>query len=200
MITLEMLKNFGKYLELIETRLLNKYFEKQKDYIFCKEGCAACCKYGEYPTSELELMYLVAGYQGLDKETQDKIAVNIDNIKTGLANTDDKMYQCPFLIDNRCAVYNNRTLICRTHGLLFYEKDKDGNLKNKMPACVNDGLNFSQVYDTERGMISPELWKASAIEAEPVAYNISREALMNNELTKDFGLEFGDSKRMIDWF
>lgn len=195
-----MLENFKKYLALIESRLLNKYFEAQKDYIFCKEGCAGCCQVGEYPTSELELMYLVAGYQGLDKETQDKIAENIDEIKAKRSQSGEKMYQCPFLINNRCAVYNNRTLICRTHGLLFYVKDKDGNLKNKMPACVNDGLNFSQVYDVEKGVISPELWEKSGIKAEPKAYNISREALMDNDLVKDFGLEFGDSKAMIDWF
>lgn len=199
MITLEMLENFKKYLALIETKLLNKYFEAQKDYIFCKEGCAGCCQVGEYPTSELELMYLVAGYQGLDKETQDIIAQNITDIKAKRADSGEKMYQCPFLINNRCSVYNNRTLICRTHGLLFYEKDKNGNFKNKMPACVNDGLNFSQVYDKESGVISPELWEKSGIKAEPVAYNISRNALMDNELTRDFGLEFGDSKAMIDW-
>ena len=200
MITLEMLENFRKYLKILETRLLNKYFEAQKDYIHCKEGCSACCQHGEYPTSDLELMYLVAGYQKLDKATQEKITANIDEIKSKREQNDYKMYQCPFLIDNRCSVYENRTLICRTHGLLFYTEDKDGNIKNKMPACVSDGLNFSEVYDVEKGVISLEKWKSSGIEAEPKAYNISREALMNNEIVRDLGLEFGESKAMIDWF
>ena len=200
MITLEMLENFKKYLEIIETRLLNKYFEAQKEYIHCKEGCAGCCQVGEYPTSDLELMYLIAGFQKLDKGTQDIINKNIDKIKTKLANSDDKMYQCPFLINNRCSVYEHRTLICRTHGLLFFVTDKDGNSRNKIPACVNDGLNFSEVYDAEKGMISSEKWEKSGIKAEPKAYNISREALMNNEITRDLGLEFGESKAMIDWF
>lgn len=200
MITLDMLENFKKYLEIIETRLLNKYFEAQKDYIHCKEGCAGCCQEGEYPTSDLELMYLTAGYQKLDKETQDIVNKNIDEIKAKLANSDDKMYQCPFLINNRCIVYEYRTLICRTHGLLFYVTDKDGNTRNKIPACVNDGLNFSEVYDPESGTISSKKWEQSGIEAEPKAYNISRETLMNNEITRDLGLEFGESKAMIDWF
>ena len=200
MITLKMLEDFKKYLDILETRLLSKYFEAQKDYIHCIEGCSGCCQVGEYHTSDLELMYLVAGYQKLDKETQDKIATNIDAIKLKRENGDNKMYQCPFLIDNRCSVYENRTLICRTHGLLFYVTDKDGNSKNKIPACVNDGLNFSEVYDAESGTISLEKWKLSGIEAEPKAYNISRESLMNNEIVRDLGLDFGESKAMIDWF
>ena len=194
-----MLENFKEYLDIIESKLLKKYFTIQKDYIFCKEGCANCCKQGEYPTSELELMYLIKGYRELDKDLQDKVAQNIEDVKLTLENSNDKMYKCPFLIDDRCVVYNYRTIICRTHGLMFYEKDKDGNIRNKMPACVNDGLNYSQVFDVEKGYISPELWKESGIEAEPVAYNISRDALMNNSITKDYGLEFGDSKAMIDW-
>lgn len=200
MITLEMLEHFGQYLEILETRLLSRYFEAQKDYIHCKEGCAGCCQIGEYPTSDLELMYLVSGYQKLDKETQDKILANIEVAKAKRASSEDKMYQCPFLINNRCSVYEYRTLICRTHGLLFYVQDKDGNSKNKMPACVNEGLNYSEVYDAEKGIISPELWEKSGIKAEPKAYNISRWALMNNDIVRDLGLEFGESKAMIDWF
>lgn len=200
MITLETLEKFRRYLELVESKLLNKYFEAQKEYICCKEGCANCCKTGEFPTSELELMYLMAGFQELNENLQKEIANNADNIKAKRDANGNRLYQCPFLIDNRCAVYKNRMLICRTHGLMYYVQMENGEKRNKIPACSGEGLNYSQVYDVETKTITEEAWKNSGINAEPVAYNISREALMDENITKDFGLEFGESKALIDWF
>lgn len=201
MITLETIENYKKYLTLLESKLLSKYFEAQKEYIFCKEGCSNCCKIGEYPTSELELMYLMAGYQQLDKELQKKLESNAEEIKSKRKLSGEKMYQCPFLMDDRCAVYNNRLMICRTHGLMYFlPGENDDEVKNKIPACSMQGLNYSQVYDSENKTITKEAWQKSGISAEPVAYNISREVLMNNELVKDLNLEFGESKPMIDWF
>lgn len=199
MVTLENLAKFKEYLYIIESRLLKKYFEAQKEYIHCKEGCADCCKHGEYPTSEVELVYLMSAYHALDNETKKQIIANIDEIKAN-REANNGMYKCPFLIDNKCSVYNNRTIICRTHGLLFYIKDKDGNSRNKMPACVNKGLNYSEVYDIEQKIISPEMWEKSGIKAEPKAYNISREALLDNDIVRDMGVEFGESRALIDWF
>lgn len=200
MITLEMIEDYKKYLALIEKKLLNKYFEAQKEYIFCKEGCSGCCKSGEYPTSELELMYLMEGYQNLPPDLQAVIAQNSDKIKSHREQSGEKLYQCPFLINNKCSVYEHRLIICRTHGLMYYLPSEDGVIRNKIPACCNDGLNYSQVYDSKQKTITSETWGNSGIKAEPVAYNISREVLTNNSVTKELRLEFGESKALIDWF
>ena len=201
MITLENLKSYIEYINLIENTYLKKFFDIQKPYIHCKEGCAGCCQVGEYPVSELELMYMIAGFKTLPAEVQTKIIEKTDKIKAerNPENKEKYLYECPFLINNRCSIYNNRAIICRTHGLLFYITDKDGKTHNKMPACVNDGLNYSEVYDPVSNTISPEMWKASKIPVEPKAYNISREVIMSNAKNAGFDIDFGDSKALIDW-
>ena len=33
----------------------------------------------------------------------------------------DFIYECPFLINNRCCVYSYRGIICRTFGLAYFD-------------------------------------------------------------------------------
>ena len=199
MISFEMLGKYKKYLMHVQENHLDKFFEAQKDFIHCKEGCAECCKRGEYPTSELEMAYLMVGFHNLDSETQKLIKEKVKQLTKVRKETGERLYECPFLINNRCSVYENRTLICRSHGLLFYV-DKNGETRNKIPACSGYGLNYSEVYDAEKGLMDPEKLKQSGIKTEPKAYNISREVLISNAATKDLGLDFGESKALIDWF
>lgn len=198
MITLETLQNYEKYLLDLQKNHINKFFEEQKDYIFCKKGCGSCCKKGEFPISELELMYLMKGYSQLSKELQTQIEKNLEEIKADIETYNLKLYVCPFLIDESCSVYEYRSLICRTHGLSFYV-EKDGVSKNKIPACVHDGLNYSQVYDEETKTISEEKWLNSGIKTKPIAHNVHRDVLMNNSTTRKLNLDFGESKKLIDW-
>ena len=197
MITLETIENYEKYLLDLQKNHINKFFEEQKDYIFCKKGCGSCCKKGEYPCSELELMYLMKGFNELDENTKNKVQKNVDLITKELAENPEKLYICPFLIDNCCSVYKNRMLICRTHGLLFYKTNEEGQTSNKIPACVEEGLNYSEVYDSETKTISEEKWLNSKIKTKPIAHNIDRKVLLNNNETKN--LDFGKSKKLIDW-
>ena len=59
------MENYLKYLEFIDSKL-HKFFERQKDYIFCKKGCAKCCKNAEFPYSLIELKYLLTGFLKTD--------------------------------------------------------------------------------------------------------------------------------------
>lgn len=197
-----MIEKYEKYIELIGNRLLQKYFEQQKEYIHCKEGCSHCCESGQYPFSRVELQYLMLGYNLLSNHEKDIIQKNIERVKEEQEKFDGDvfMHECPFLINKKCSVYNHRGIICRTHGLLFFIKSENGEIRNKIPNCVHLGLNYSSVYDAEKKMISQELWEASGIKEEPVAYNLSLKALMQNGITEELGLDFGESKALIDWF
>ena len=53
-----MLKNYLNYLRFVNDKL-NKFFEKQKPYIFCKKGCGMCCKNAQFPYSKIEMDYLM---------------------------------------------------------------------------------------------------------------------------------------------
>ncbi len=197
-INIDNLQKYELYLNVI-TKQLNKFFEEQSPYIFCKEGCSTCCEKGEYPFSELEIKYLMLGFSQLPTKIQMEILKNTNIIieeKKKLSENEKYMYQCPFLIDHRCSLYNFRGLICRSHGLAFF------NQKGKLcvPHCTNDGLNYANVYDFETQTISQEKYKATGIEVEPLAHNVGLGFLTDNNYTKENNIEFGEIKPMIDWF
>ena len=178
---------------------LEKFFKEQAPYIFCKEGCSCCCEKGEYPFSELEFAYLMNGTRTLSAEIIEQLNINIAKIKEQQRNytsLDKFMYKCPFLINQRCIVYNNRGLICRTYGLAFFDK----NNKLVVPACVDKGLNYSNVYDFENQNISSEKCRELDIKQEPLAHNVGLHFILDNSITQNLGLSFGEIKPMIDWF
>ena len=67
-------EDFAKYKQYLNTitKVLNEYFEDQKEYICCKVGCAHCCQHGQYPFSDLEFKYLLLGFLQLDIEKKNK--------------------------------------------------------------------------------------------------------------------------------
>lgn len=197
-----MITTYEKYLEIIHERMLEKFFNQQKDYIFCKSGCSLCCEFGQYPFSELEFKYAMIGYNNLSDEIKSLIQKKIKEVKEQQADDNSKefAYECPFLIDKMCSIYNYRGIICRTHGLMFYYQDENGESKSKAPKCMSIGLNYGNVYDEKAKTISSEMWEKSGIETEPVAYNLSLKFLLNNVLTKQLALDFGEEKTLIDWF
>ena len=208
-ITEDTLASYKAYIELVQARMIDKYFEEQKPYICCKAGCSYCCENGQYPVSEVELAYLMLGYKLLPFETQLKIRENFEKLKSryeffkqnhgGTKDHPIFMHRCPFLIDNKCSVYDFRAIICRTHGLLFFVEE-NGVQKNKIPYCVHYGLNYSNIYDPETGTLSDVKMAELGIKQEPLAYNLSLKSLFRKEITDNFDFEFGEVKALIDWF
>ena len=106
------------------------------------------------------------------------------------------MYQCPFLNDeNICMIYDYRGLICRTFGLLKFDKDE----KIVTPFCQTLGLNYSKVYNPEKNMLDDELIKKYGYKNSPKAYDLSFKTLMDNELFKDLNIDFGEIKSLVEW-
>ncbi len=190
-----MINKYKKYLKKITT-YLNKYFEQQKPYIFCKEGCSICCETGHYPISDLEFKYLNTGYQSLNKKN--KLIVK-ENIKKTKENYKDKSYyRCPFLIEKKCSIYKYRPLVCRSYGLLQFFENEKKKVSYYIPCCATEGLNYSTVYDEKTLSISGEKFKTLNIETEPLSYNVSYKYLLKNELNSD--IEFGEVNNLIERF
>ena len=122
---------------------LKGYFESFGDNIKCKRGCSDCCERGDYPLSDVELAYLMQGFTELDIHRKAEVKENIKNMVKGGV--------CPFLINKECSVYSHRPIICRVHGLAYFYKDK----KVKIPYCVNNGKNFSDVCEGEIYTVQP---------------------------------------------
>ena len=206
---MSMIEKYEKYLVKING-YLEKFFEQQKPYIHCKEGCSLCCENGEYPFSKIEFEYAMIGYQNLSDEEKKIVDENAKELKKKKENaindakngkTKEKfLYVCPFLINNKCSIYSHRGLICRSYGLMFFMQNKEGKLEYKKPYCSELGLNYSNVLDKETSVISSEMWKETGIEEEPLSYNVGLDFLIDNNMTKELGLEFGEQKAIIDWF
>lgn len=197
MVNIEDIYKYELYLKYMGEKLA-KFFAEQSPYIHCKEGCSHCCEKGEYPFSEIEFAYLMQGVRTLSPETISQIEENIIKVKEEKSRHKcDKpfMHACPFLVNKRCSLYNYRGIICRTHGLAFFSKTQ----KLLVPACVDLGLNYAAVYDFETKTISDEKYKQTGIEQEPLAHNIGLHFMINNDLTKELKLDFGELKPMLDW-
>lgn len=191
-----MLENYIKYLKIVDSKL-QKFFEIQKPYIFCKEGCANCCKNAQFPYSRIEMLYLLEGAVKLSEEIQNKINDNVARILEEKKNFKGKVfkYECPFLINNSCCIYEYRGLVCRSFGLISIGDDD----KIKAPFCCFQGYNYSNVIKKGDNKISQELWEKSGIQQEPKAYNVSYKFLTKPDFEEGFGFIFGEKKPLIDW-
>ena len=182
--------SYENFLNIL-TQDLDAMFEHQKDYIFCKEGCSYCCEYGEYPFTEIEFKYLIEGFKKLDKNTQDIIIDNIKNIK----KDENGYYICPFLINKKCSVYNNRGIVCRTFGLL--NKEADGKVNG--PFCGKIGLNYSNVYDKETKELLMNVIEENQYKNLPRVFNLDITNIRELDLVKELGIEFGEQKPLDEW-
>lgn len=191
-----MLNNYKNYLNFLD-RKLGEFFERQKPFIFCKRGCSYCCKKSEFPYSLLEMQYLLSSLPTLSEETLCKIEENLQNIKARKLKYRGKKfrYDCPFLVDDVCSVYEYRGVICRSFGLMtIYDKGP------KAPFCSHLGLNYSNVLNLRRRTISPLKYKKLGVKEEPLGFNVSYKFLTGTNFEEAYGIVFGERKPMIDWF
>lgn len=136
------MQEFKQFIDELDQKL-STYFDFYKEHICCHKGCSACCEKGDYPLSELELRFVMLGYESLDSDTKIKVQKNFKTIVKGEA--------CPFLINKECSIYPYRPIVCRTHGLVYLIDEE----KVKLPYCVHDGLNFSKLYKNGKIIIKP---------------------------------------------
>ena len=137
--------------------------------------------------SELEFVNMMFYFDTLPNELKTKIQNNINEL---ISKPKQKFYKCPFLIDGVCSVYPERSIICRTFGLIWFEKDR-----KKIPFCVDKGLNYSEVFDKN----TEKIIKNAPDGTEALAFNISREFLRSKKYEKEFNIYFGEDKTLYDF-
>jgi Fe-S-cluster containining protein len=136
--------DYADFIKEFDKRLQG-YFDSFGTDICCTRGCSECCEKGDYPLTDIELEYLMQGFMKLEPGIKIRVQENIQNMVKGEA--------CPFLINKECSVYPYRPIVCRVHGLAYFYKDE----KVKLPYCVNNGKNFSKVYDKNDGFYGKPL-------------------------------------------
>ena len=199
--TEEEVKNYIVYINFIQQKL-DKYFNEQKPFIFCKKGCGKCCKKQQFPYTQIEMQYLITGVLSLSADLREKVEENLNKILEEHKIHKQKKrkskfkYDCPFLIDNVCSVYNYRGLICRCFGLII--KPEKGRIN--IPFCCFEGMNYSNVMNLKTKQFSQRKFKKLGVEEGPNVYQVGYEQLVDEDLAKGFGFKFGKVKAMIDWF
>ena len=92
------------------------------------------------------------------------------------------------LIDNKCSVYPYRGIVCRVHGLAWYDEDEN---KIRLPYCVNKGLNYAKVFDRETGEV---------ILQNPIREKLRIDTILKSDEAEQLELECGEIRPMIKWF
>lgn len=190
------IENYLKFLNYFQG-LLDRDFAEQAPYIKCKMGCAKCCKNGDYPFSQVEVEYLKQAFMTLDEGLKQSILSKIRTLIKEKKNSDKEtfLHECPFLVDDVCSVYSNRGIICRTFGLIHYV---DEVTKMQVPFCAFQGLNYSDVLDNEKNIITQEKVDEFGCGVEPKSFSIDYKQVTNDGIAQECGFSYGEKGPLLD--
>lgn len=85
--------------------------ERSPGHMQCRSGCSRCChqRFGVFEVEAHRVRAALTRLSRTDPERRERVRRQADDPAT--------MHHCALLVDDRCAVYEERPLICRTHGL-----------------------------------------------------------------------------------
>ncbi len=101
-----LLSNYMKLTEMVDS-LAERIRGKLRDSITCHKGCSGCCS--AITLFPVEAAAIRRRIESLPLEISEQIRE-----KTALESETER---CPLLEDDCCLIYENRPIICRTHGL-----------------------------------------------------------------------------------
>lgn len=112
------------------------------DQLACSAGCSGCCRH--ISLSWVEAVALATALAKLPPNEAEEIRLRAQS-----ARTDGP---CPLLVDDRCALYRDRPIICRTHGLPILTETGAGRSIDFCPHNFTgaDSLPGRAVVDLER--------------------------------------------------
>lgn len=133
-------KHFNEYAALIKEidKISKKLSGMHSSHLQCKKGCDWCCM--DYRIFPLEFDAI------LNKLKEKEVDFQKEEVKGGA---------CIFLKDHACMIYENRPVICRTHGLplLYMNDDNEWELSNCELNFTDfdfDGFNAENTFPMDR--------------------------------------------------
>jgi Fe-S-cluster containining protein len=147
-------------------------------HLVCRAGCSGCCHH-HLSVFAVEAAALRETIAELSPEVRERIAEQ--SRKVDERELRGEAVACPLLVDDRCAVYQSRPLICRTQGLPLLLEAEDGT--QEVDFCP---LNFTApdaVNDLEENQLVPL-----------DALNLKL-AVVNIQYCQENGIERADSGR-----
>src|SRR2546426_7210761 len=83
-------------------------------HLVCRAGCSGCCHH-HLSVFEVEAVVVREAVAALPAEIRERIRHQAREVREREARGEP--VACPLLLDDRCAIYSSRPLICRTQGL-----------------------------------------------------------------------------------
>jgi Fe-S-cluster containining protein len=145
-------------------------------HLVCRPGCSSCCRHN-LTVFEAEAEAIRAALHELPPDARERISLQASEVR-GREQRGEPV-SCPILVDDRCAIYHSRPVICRTQGLPLLYVAEDG--QQEVDFCP---LNFTApnaVDDLEEAHLVP----LDALNQKLVKVNI--EHCSHNALTPSAG-------------
>ncbi len=110
----------ASYLELADRidRFTQNVIQHHGSEIRCKPGCSDCCRV-DLSIYVFEAEHILGAFEKLTSKQQESVLERARNLSRGRSG------DCPFLEQNICLAYENRPIICRTHGLVLLVPGED---------------------------------------------------------------------------
>lgn len=110
---------------------VDKHFDaallRQPKAMQCALGCSGCCKSG-LSVFRLEAARIIEALDTLRQNAPNLRETIREQGESALHQGSDPAH-CPLLVEDRCSVYDERPLICRSHGLPVMQ-DADAPIRN----------------------------------------------------------------------
>jgi Fe-S-cluster containining protein len=131
------------YHTLIEqvSELSARLTERYHTHLNCRAGCSACCHH-HLSVFPVEAAQVKAAIESLPAETRQTLQRQAAAVREREARSES--VACPLLVNDHCAVYAARPIICRTQGLPLLYETEDGN--QEVDFCP---LNFTAEQATD---------------------------------------------------
>lgn len=112
---MELLDNYRQLVTKVDA-LCAGIVGRFREHLACRRGCDACCRH-------LSLFWVEAAAMALAVESLEQGRREEIRARARLA---DSAGPCPLLAEGACLLYEQRPIICRTHGLALLTTTSDG--------------------------------------------------------------------------
>jgi len=134
-------------------RLSERLCRRYQRHLTCHPGCSSCCNHhlSVFPVEAAAISQALCGLAG---EKRTLLLRQADMVRERESRGDAPA--CPLLVEDRCAVYAARPIICRTHGLPLMIESEIGELEvdfcplNFTASGASDDLEEDHLVELER--------------------------------------------------
>lgn len=139
-----MIPSYDQFIEQVD-QLASRLSSRYARHLVCRSGCSGCCHH-HLSVFAVEAVALRKAVETLPPDIRAVIEEQAREVIEFEAK--DESVACPMLVEDRCAIYESRPLICRTQGLplLIQIEDAPENGEAEVDFCP---LNFAAPNATD---------------------------------------------------